>query len=41
MATDQSAPSTEELGLEPDEEPPAPPRIAHLTVVPTNADRSS
>jgi len=40
MATDQSAPSTDGLGLEGDTEQPAPPGIAHLTVVPANADRS-
>jgi len=41
MATDQSAPSTDDLGHESDSEAPPPPGIEHLTVVPANADRSS
>ncbi|WP_310899087.1 hypothetical protein [Haloarcula onubensis] len=41
MATDQSAPPTDDLGLDADDDTPAPPGIAHLTVVPANADRSS
>ena len=41
MATDQSAPSTDDLGPATDDERPQPPGIAHLTVVPENADRPS
>jgi len=41
MATDQSAPPTDDSRLGSDDERPAPPGIAHLTVVPANADRSS
>ena len=41
MATDRSSPSTDEFDAGPDSERPAPPRIAHLTVVPANADQSS
>jgi len=41
MATDQSAPSTDDFDLEGDTERPAPPGIGHLTVVPANADQSS
>ena len=39
MATDQSAPSTDDYAVGPDREQPQPPGIAHLTVVPENADR--
>jgi len=39
MATDQSAPSTDDFDAGTDSERPAPPGIAHLTVVPENADR--
>ena len=41
MATDQSAPSTEELTVDEDEDPSRPPGIAHLTVVPENADSTA
>ena len=41
MATDQSTPPTDDFDLDADTERPAPPGIAHLTVVPANADRSS
>jgi len=41
MATDQSAPPTDDVGPDADSESRASPGIAHLTVVPANADRSS
>jgi len=41
MDTDQSVPPTEELDDGPGETPAQHPGIAHLTVVPENADRSA
>jgi len=41
MATDQSNAPMEGADLGPDEAEPAPLEIAHLTVVPENADRLS
>ncbi|WP_276271044.1 hypothetical protein [Haloarcula litorea] len=41
MATDQSNATLDHPTVEPDRETPEPPTIAHLTVVPENADRSS
>ena len=41
MATDQSPVPTDEPDVGPDSETPAPLAIAHLTVVPANADSSS
>ena len=39
MATHQSAPPTDGFDIESERERPEPPGIAHLTVVPENADR--
>jgi len=40
MATDQTSPLTDDDTVGHDGERPQPPTIAHLTVVPANADRS-
>jgi len=40
MATDQSAPPMDDFDVGQDDDPPQTPGIAHLTVVPENADRS-
>ncbi len=41
MATDQPKATIDDPPTGPDGERPSPPVIAHLTVVPENADRSS
>jgi len=41
MATDQTDYTMDDAGPEPERETPSVPGIAHLTVVPENADRSS
>jgi hypothetical protein len=41
MATDQSDESTDDFAVGPERETSAPLGIAHLTVVPANADQSS
>ncbi|WP_280663207.1 hypothetical protein [Haloarcula amylovorans] len=40
MATDQSDGALDGPTAEPEREAPSPPGIAHLTVIPENADRS-